>query len=96
MNGYPLRLAVGFVAILLAACATSPPSKPPPPKVNLAGFPPAFRAGYEDGCQSAKPNAKQRRDAARFRKDAQYTNGWRDGYDVCARRHGRVESATKR
>jgi hypothetical protein len=68
---------------LLAACTNA---KPPPPKINLAGFPPAFRDGYADGCQSAKPGAFKRRDEARFAHDTQYAMGWRDGNDIC-RKH---------
>jgi hypothetical protein len=74
-----LIIGVAFVS----ACATS---KPPPPKVNLAGFPPAFRDGYADGCQSAKPFAAKHRDDARYARDTQYASGWRDGYDIC-RKH---------
>jgi len=71
------------VALLLGACATA---KPPPPKVNLAGFPPAFRDGYADGCQSAKPFSAKHRDDARYARDTQYASGWRDGYDICRKR----------
>jgi len=81
----PLKTAgamLGLVA-LLGACASP---KPPPPKVNLGGFPPAFRDGYADGCQSAKPGVSKRRDDARFAQDAQYAMGWRDGYDICRKR----------
>ena len=67
---------------LLGACATAKP----PPKVNLAGFPPAFRDGYADGCQSGKPFAAKQRDDARYAKDTQYASGWRDGYDICRKR----------
>jgi hypothetical protein len=54
--------------------------------VNLAGFPPAFRDGYADGCQSAKPFAAKHRDDARYARDTQYASGWRDGYDICRKR----------
>lgn len=73
-----------LVVVLVASCATP---KPPPPKVNLNGFPPAFRDGYGDGCQSAKNTAATlRRDEARFVNDAQYATGWRDGFDFCRKR----------
>jgi hypothetical protein len=74
------ELSVLF-AYLSAGCAT----QAPPPKINLAGFPAAFRDGYGDGCQSAKPGAFKRRDERRFAKDARYASGWRDGYDICRR-----------
>jgi hypothetical protein len=74
--------ALILAAALLGGCA----SPPPPPKVNLAGFPPAFRDGYADGCQSAKPGAPRHQDEGRFAQDKQYAMGWRDGYDIC-RKH---------
>jgi len=68
-----------LLACLVSACAP----QPPPPKYNLTGFPPAFRDGYDDGCRSAKPGALKRRQETRFKNDAQYASGWRDGYDIC-------------
>jgi hypothetical protein len=73
---------MGLMALLVACAST----QPPPTKVNLGGFPPAFRAGYADGCQSAAPGASKRRDDARFAQDSQYATGWRDGYDICRKR----------
>ena len=52
-------------------------------KVNLGGYPPAFRAGYADGCDSAKRLVGSTRDEARFKSDPMYATGWRDGYDIC-------------
>jgi hypothetical protein len=82
------RLLAAAALGLLGACATSPtPTSPPPakpPGVNLTGFPPEFRAGYSDGCASV--NAARQRDEVRFKTDAQYAQGWRDGYDICRRR----------
>jgi hypothetical protein len=69
-----------IAAVVLTACAAP---KPPPPRVNLAGFPPAFRDGYADGCDSARKGASKRRDDTRFSHDQQYAQGWRDGYDIC-------------
>jgi len=78
----PQHTLIAVVA-LLAGCAAS---KAPAPKVNLTGFPPAFRDGYAEGCQSAKPYAAKHRDEARYAQDTQYAAGWRDGYDVCRKR----------
>jgi len=75
--------ALMLATILLAACAAP---KPPPSQVNLAGFPPAFREGFADGCQSVKPGAARRRDETRYTQDPQYAMGWRDGYDMCHKR----------
>ncbi len=66
---------------LVTACA---PTKKE--TVNLAGYPPAFRAGYADGCESSKRATGRTRDEARFKNEAQYASGWRDGFDICARK----------
>lgn len=74
-------------SLLIAAaliCACAPPKKDA--NVNLAGYPPAFRAGYLDGCESSKRTGGQTRDEDRFKHDPQYASGWRDGYDICGRR----------
>ncbi len=79
-----------LILIAAAGCATQPqPPAPaatpaPAPAVNLSGYPPAFRQGYTDGCASV--NAARKRDDARFKSDANYAQGWRDGYDICRRR----------
>jgi len=62
-------------------------SKPRPlPNVNLAGYPPAFKEGFRDGCDSFR--GSDRRDSNRFGKDNDYSIGWQDGYSIC-RRHGK-------
>ena len=58
-------LAPVLLAMVVAGCASQPA---PQPKVNLSGYPPAFRAGYADGCASV--NAVRKRDEARFKTDA--------------------------
>src|SRR3974390_708950 len=58
-------------------------AKAPPPAYNLAGYPPAMRDGYIDGCESAKGTALGRKDAKRFADDAQYAMGWNDGHAIC-------------
>jgi len=50
----------------------------------LSGYSPAFRAGYADGCGSV--DAARKRDEPRFKADADYAQGWRDGNDICKRR----------
>ena len=56
------------------------------PKYNLAGYPPAVREGYIDGCESAKGTAYARKDARRFADDAQYAMGWNDGHAICGKK----------
>lgn len=74
-----------FIGVALAGCATQPPVTPARPGVNLAGFPPAFREGYADGCNSAGDAVK--RDERRYREDDQYRTGWQDGQSMCSRRN---------
>ncbi len=96
-----MRRLAPTLAVLLAACAAQPPAKPaeespvqaqerrakaPRPQYNLAGYPPAVRDGYIDGCESAKKSAWAQKDEKRFAADAQYRMGWNDGNAICARR----------
>lgn len=66
--------------------ASPPPSAPaarPLPNVNLSGYPPAFKEGFRDGCDSFR--GTYRRDANRFGKENDYTIGWQDGFSICRR-----------
>ena len=56
------------------------------PTYNLAGYPPAVREGYIDGCETAKGTPYGRKDAPRFANDAQYQMGWNDGYGICGKK----------
>ena len=56
------------------------------PTYNLAGYPPAVRDGYIDGCETAKATKYGRKDAARFSADAQYQMGWNDGFGICGKK----------
>jgi ABC-type amino acid transport substrate-binding protein len=71
-------------AALAAGCASRPAPTAAAPGINLSGYPMEFRAGYADGCTSV--DAARKRDEARFKTDASYAQGWRDGYDICRRR----------
>lgn len=55
------------------------------PTYNLAGYPPAVKEGYIDGCESAKRTRYARRDATRMQDDPQYAMGWNDGFALCKR-----------
>lgn len=59
----------------------APLKEPPPPPVNLQGFPLPYRAGFADGCSSARGSEKK--DQARFGADGNYRMGWQDGLAQC-------------
>jgi hypothetical protein len=95
------RQSALIALVFVAACATSPPSpqpqetpvqaqerraKAPRPAYNLAGYPPAVRDGYIDGCESAKASPYARKDETRYFADAQYQMGWKDGFSLCSRK----------
>jgi hypothetical protein len=96
------RHAAIFLAVLAAGCATHPYVPPdhsesvaqaterraqaPRPAYNLAGYPPAVRDGYIDGCESARQSEFARRDTRRMDADPQYSMGWNDGYSICGRK----------
>tara|TARA_Y100001936_G_scaffold254041_1_gene323961 strand:+ start:2172 stop:2429 length:258 start_codon:yes stop_codon:yes gene_type:complete len=53
------------------------------PTYNLAGYLPAFKDGYIDGCETAKRSVHGTKNKKRFAKENQYRNGWKDGYNLC-------------
>lgn len=79
-----MRLILTIFALALMAGCASQPAPAPQPKVNLSGYPLEFGQGYADGCASV--NAARKRDEARFKSDANYATGWRDGYSICKSR----------
>ena len=93
-----VRTACAALLLALSACTTvqapPPPARtvPPPavstpprplPNVNLSGYPPAFKEGFRDGCDSFR--GSYRRDNSRFGKDNDYSIGWQDGFSICRR-----------
>ena len=96
------RLAYVLLVFLVAGCAARGPvvrdraespaqaeqrrAEASRPKYNLAGYPPAAREGYIDGCESAKGTAYARKDMARFAADSQYSTGWNDGFGICKKK----------
>jgi hypothetical protein len=90
-------LLVALAASACATAPMAPPPNQPEPQVqaqerrakasrpayNLAGYPPAVKEGYIDGCESAKHSAYARKDAKRMGDDKQYAMGWNDGYSIC-------------
>jgi len=79
------HVSLTIAAILVAGCV-GPTASSPRSNVNLSGYPPEFRQGYADGCASVQMGAARKRDEARFKSDANYMQGWSDGYDICQRR----------
>lgn len=95
------RPAILMQALFMASCALAPPPAPqeetprqaqerrakaPRPVYNLAGYPPAVRDGYIDGCETAKDSEFGRKDEKRFARDPRYRMGWNDGLSMCARK----------
>lgn len=79
--------SVAALTLMLAACAgVGTPSPQRAPNVNLSGYPPAFREGYLDGCETGRALIGIRKDERRFTSDALYAQGWRDGFDICKKR----------
>jgi hypothetical protein len=64
--------------------APKPYVEPPPPPVNLQGFPPTYRLGFNDGCTTAR--GTDTKDAARFAGDGNYRTGWQDGLAQCKKK----------
>jgi len=79
----PKHVHLYAVALLVIGCSTSP-TQTDKSQVNLAGYPPSFRDGYKDGCDSSRRAAGTTRDETRFEDDAMYAAGWRDGFDICS------------
>lgn len=71
--------------ILVLGCATTQPEIDEP-QVNLTGYPPAFRDGYLDGCNSARNSGNTIQDQNRYKNDSMYAAGWRDGMDICSKK----------
>ncbi|HTP96839.1 MAG TPA: hypothetical protein VMK05_13400 [Burkholderiales bacterium] len=74
---------LGCALAVLGGCMESAPTRTRSNagRVNLAGFPPEFQQGYAEGCDGAQRGGKP--DAQRYRHDAPYAQGWRDGYSAC-------------
>ena len=94
------RPATLFLPFLLASCGLLQPARPaeetpaqaqvrrakaPRPAYNLAGYPPAARDGYIDGCETARKSEYGRKDEKQFGADARYRMGWNDGFSICSR-----------
>jgi hypothetical protein len=93
--------AILLIAMVSGCASTGPstvpsaepnqrPAGPPPssarPVYNLAGYSPAFKDGYIDGCETAKKSAYGAKDARRMSGDSQYRLGWNDGFSLCSRK----------
>ena len=56
---------------------------PPAQQINLSGFPPAYKQGYSDGCNTAQSILHSIKDEKRYKADGQYAQGWQDGKGIC-------------
>ncbi len=86
------RLTLVAVVSIVGACAGTgdkiAPGKPvtnanPPARYNLAGYPPAFRDGFNTACDAARRRTSVTADPARYAADTQYRQGWKDGASIC-------------
>jgi hypothetical protein len=87
------RLIAIMTILVIAGCASPSANKKMKPLVplasstlptyNLAGYRPAFKDGYIDGCETAKKSSYGLKDEKRFAEEDQYRNGWKDGYNLC-------------
>jgi len=87
------RLIAIMTILVIAGCASPSANKKMKslvplasstlPTYNLAGYRPAFKDGYIDGCETAKKSSYGLKDEKRFAEENQYRNGWKDGYNLC-------------
>ena len=87
------RLIAIMTILVIAGCASPSANKKMKPSdplasstlptYNLAGYRPAFKDGYIDGCETAKKSSYGLKDEKRFAEENQYRNGWKDGYNLC-------------
>src|SRR5512147_2744087 len=98
MTHFTSRHLACLLVLLAAGCAVRPVAPPekveapveaqqrrakaPRPAYNLAGYPPAVRDGYIDGCESAKRSRLARKDPKRMAEEPQYAMGWNDGWSM--------------
>ena len=93
----PIRRPLALLTLLIAAgCGVLTPDTPQQAQqkrakatrttYNLAGYPPAVKEGYIDGCETAKHSQYARKDKKRMAEDAQYEMGWKDGYGICGKK----------
>jgi hypothetical protein len=81
-NPLPAVLGALLAVVALAACGSVEQT------MIERGHPPAYAAGYADGCASGKEAAgglfaESRKDASRYGVDDQYTEGWDGGFAQC-------------
>jgi len=91
------RHALLAALLVTAGCAAIQPETPQQaqhkraqatrPTYNLAGYPPAVKEGYIDGCETAKHSQYAHKDAKRFSDDPQYAMGWNDGFGICRKKN---------
>jgi hypothetical protein len=79
----------------LAACSSQKEA------LIAKGYEPAYADGYEDGCSSGKAAesgvfSDTSKDASRYNSDAQYTQGWDEGFKVCKEQMEEMVRAARR
>jgi hypothetical protein len=84
MPRLPAIFAALVAAAALAACTSTEES------LIERGLPPAYAAGYDDGCASGKAAggglfSEAQKNDGRYAADSQYAKGWNDGFAKCKR-----------
>lgn len=70
------------IVVILSGCVSQKES------MIKQGYPLAYADGFDDGCHSGKKAGGSmfdqfKKDVRRFEKDAQYAQGWSDGFRQC-------------
>lgn len=76
------RWSALWLVVVLAGCQSTHEH------LVAQGYPPAFADGFDDGCSSGRQAAgvisgEFRKNVPRYLKDAQYAQGWTDGFRQC-------------
>jgi hypothetical protein len=77
-------LAAPVAVAILAGCTSTEEA------LIERGLPPAYAAGYDDGCASGKAAggdlfSEAEKDESRYASDRQYAEGWDEGFAKCKR-----------
>ncbi len=86
--------AAVLAAMLFAGCASTQET------MMAKGYPPAYAAGYGDGCSSGKQAGGSmfdefKKNVKRYSSDKQYKQGWDDGFKQCEDQEKAIEKSVQ-